>query len=319
MDLSIIIPIYNEEENLKLLLSRLTATIDRIKTELVEQLEHEFLFVNDGSNDQSLAILKEMSQNDSHCSYINFSRNFGHQNAVSAGLDYAKGQAVVIIDGDLQDPPEFIFDLYQKYKTGYDVVYAQRILRKGEGVFKKQTASFYYKLIKKITNISIPVNTGDFRLIDRKVVRVLRKMPEKNKFIRGQVAWTGFRQVGLPYERDPRHRGETSYTFGRMTKFALDGITAFSDLPLKLATYMGFLAAFIALIVTIYTLYSQYVIGATVKGWTSLMIAVLFIGGVQLLCIGLIGEYLIRLTTNIRNRPLYVVESTNILPDHEVS
>ncbi|MEZ5006763.1 MAG: glycosyltransferase family 2 protein [Chitinophagales bacterium] len=313
MELSIVIPIYNEEENIPLIYNKLLEVMDKLFENGTASFE--LIFINDGSIDRSLPLLKDIAANDKRVGYINFSRNFGHQIAVSAGIDYAKGNAIVIIDADLQDPPELIIDLYNKWKEGFEVVYAQRIARKGEGVFKKMTAKLFYKIIEKITSINIPVDTGDFRLIDRKIVEVLKDMPEKNKFLRGQIAWAGFNQVGIPYERDARHGGETGYTFRKMLRLALDGITAFSDFPLKIATMVGFTAFLFSLGLIVYALWSNST-GGTVPGWTSLTIIVSFIGGVQLLCIGLIGEYIIRLINNIRNRPLYIIESSNLLPEH---
>jgi glycosyltransferase involved in cell wall biosynthesis len=318
MELSVVIPVFNEAENIAAIYARLLKVMKSIFKEDSSLNDFEFIFINDGSTDNSFEIIKTLAAQNQSIGYINFSRNFGHQVAVSAGLDYASGKAIVIIDSDLQDPPELIVDLYNKWKTGYEVVYAQRIARQGEGWFKLVTAKIFYKIIGKITSISIPVDTGDFRLIDKKIVGVLRNMPEKDKFLRGQIAWAGFRQIGVPYERDPRHGGETGYTFRKMLGLALDGITAFSNFPLKIATMTGFLSFLFSIGILIYALYSRYV-GETVQGWTSLIIIVALIGGIQLLCIGLIGEYIIRLITNIRNRPLYIVESSNIIPDNETN
>lgn len=316
MELSVVIPVYNEEDNIPVMAERLAATVADMARKHPAVAACEFIFVNDGSRDRSLAVIREIAQRDKRVAYINFSRNFGHQVAVSAGLDYARGRAVVIIDGDLQDPPELIGQLYDKWKEGYEVVYAQRTVRQGETLFKKFTAKVFYTLISRITSIEIPVDTGDFRLIDHKIVHVLRHMPEKNKFLRGQIAWTGFRQIGLPYEREARHKGETGYPFRVMLRFALDGITAFSNLPLKIATWTGFFSFLFSGGMIVYALVSRFQ-GGTVQGWTSLIILVSLIGGLQLLCLGIIGEYIIRLITNIRNRPLYIVESANRLPASE--
>ena len=315
MELSILVPVFNEEENLKLIYERISNTIGVLKKQF-SSLTHEIIFINDGSKDNSLSIIKGLKEKDSCIGYLNFSRNFGHQIAVSAGLDYATGNAVVIIDADLQDPPELIEKLYKKWKEGFEVVYAQRIDRQGESFFKKGTAKLFYNLIARITSIEIPVDTGDYRIIDKRIVHVLRDMPEKNKFLRGQIAWAGFRQIGIPYEREARHKGETGYTFKVMLRFALDGITGFSDLPLKIATVVGFLSFIFSLGLIGYALWSKF-IGGVVQGWTSITIIVALIGGLQLLCIGIIGEYIIRLIKNIRNRPLYILESSNICPDHE--
>ncbi|MCP4120615.1 MAG: glycosyltransferase family 2 protein [Bacteroidetes bacterium] len=315
MELSIIIPVYNESDNIIPMFERIEATMDRLKDKFPASSDYEVVYVNDGSTDDSLIAIMNLVGSNDHVGYINFSRNFGHQIAVSAGLDHVRGKAVVIIDGDLQDPPELIEELFTKWEEGYEVVYAQRTVRQGEGIFKKVSAKMFYKLITKITSVEIPVDTGDFRLVDQKIVDVLRNMPEKNKFLRGQIAWTGFRQIGVPYEREARHKGETGYPFRVMLRFALDGITAFSHLPLKIATWTGFIAFMFAIGMIIYALYAQFT-GGTVQGWTSTIILVAFIGGLQLFCLGIIGEYIIRLITNIRNRPLYIIESSNVIPKY---
>jgi len=316
MELSIIIPVYNESDNIIPMFERIEATMDRLKDKFPASRDYEVVYVNDGSTDDSLITIINLVGSNDHVGYINFSRNFGHQIAVSAGLDHVRGKAVVIIDGDLQDPPELIEELFTKWEEGFEVVYAQRTVRQGEGVFKKVSAKIFYKLITKITSVEIPVDTGDFRLVDQKIVDVLRNMPEKNKFLRGQIAWTGFRQIGVPYEREARHKGETGYPFRVMLRFAMDGITAFSHLPLKIATWTGFIAFMFAIGMIIYALYAQFT-GGTVQGWTSTIILVAFIGGLQLFCLGIIGEYIRRLITNIRNRPLYIIESSNVIPKYD--
>lgn len=307
-DISIVIPIYNEEGNIFLLHERLTSVMEQLGA------SYELVFVNDGSKDQSISLIKQLAEKDSRVKYINFSRNFGHQIAVTAGLDLASGNAVVIIDADLQDPPELIADLYQKLKEGFQVVYAKRKQREGETFLKKLTAKLFYRTLKKITSVEIPVDTGDFRIMDRKVVDVLKAMPEKNKFLRGQISWIGFKQTFVEYDRNERFAGKTGYTYRKMFRFAMDGITSFSDFPLKVASVLGFAVSGISFLIMIYTLYVRFVNGHYVEGWTSLMISVLFIGGVQLICIGMIGEYLSRMNDNIRNRPLYIVNETNIHP-----
>ncbi len=313
MDLSIIVPVYNEEKNLHLLHKRMCSVVEQLKSELqLERFDYEFVLVNDGSRDQSLEVIKSLAKEDPHIVYINFSRNFGHQIAVSAGLDACIGDAVAIIDADLQDPPELIIDMYKKIQNGYQVAYAQREKREGEGFFKLITAKVFYKILKKITSIDIPLDTGDFRVIDRKVVDVLKEMPEQNKFLRGQIAWAGFNQIAIKYKRDPRHEGETGYTVKKMFNFAMDGITAFSNWPLKVATMAGFLASFLSIALIGYAIISRFILKQFVEGWTSIIICVLFIGGVQLLCLGVMGEYFVRLINNTRNRPLYIIESTNL-------
>lgn len=307
MDLSIIIPVYNEEANLPLMYNRLNAVMTDMGI-----VNYEYIFVNDGSVDASLSWLLEHAEKDEHVKYINFSRNFGHQIAVYAGADKSRGKAVVFIDGDLQDPPELIKELYAKFNTGYDVVYAKRKERKGESKFKLWTAKWFYKIIAKISSVEIPMNTGDFRIISNRVVHYLRQMPEQEKFLRGQISWIGFKQSYVEYDRDERNAGETGYTFKKMLSFAMDGITSFSTFPLKVATAAGFVVSFIALIVIVYALYSHYFLERTVTGWTSLIISVLFIGGVQLLTIGVIGEYIGRINNNVKNRPVYIIQDTNI-------
>jgi len=305
-DLSVIIPIYNEEGNIHKLFDRLSAVIAKLN------LQSELIFVNDGSKDQSIILIKELAKTQSNVHYIDFARNFGHQVAVSAGLDHCTGKSVVIIDADLQDPPELIYDLYQKWQEGFEVVYAKRRARDGESFLKKFTARTFYRMLKKITSINIPVDTGDFRLIDRKIVEVLKQMPEQQKFLRGQISWIGFRQTFVEYDRDARYAGKTGYTYKKMIRLALDGITSFSNLPLKFATLAGFFVSGIAFVMILYALYSRFITKDYVPGWTSLMLAVLFIGGVQLICIGIIGEYISRLSSNVRSRPLYIVNEKNI-------
>jgi len=239
VELSVVIPIYNEAAVLPELYER----IERAVAPVTER--YELIFVNDGSKDHSLFELLKRAEENPRVFYINFSRNFGHQIAVTAGLDVARGKAVVIIDGDLQDPPELIVDLYRKYQEGYQVVYAKRAERKGESAFKKITAKLFYRVLRKITAIDIPLDTGDFRLVDRKVVDYLKQMPEQNKFLRGQIAWLGFKQTHVLFRRDERKYGKTGYSLGKMLRFAADGITSFSDRPLQLVTRLGFLISFV--------------------------------------------------------------------------
>lgn len=307
MDLSVIIPIYNEEGNIKLLHERLTSVVQQMPID-----DYEFIFVNDGSKDASMALLLELSQLDSHIKYIDFSRNFGHQIAVSAGLDVTRGDSVVIIDADLQDPPELIIEMYEKRKEGFEVVYAKRRKRQGESFFKKITAKMFYRTLARITSLDIPLDTGDFRLMDKKIVEIMRKMPEQNKFLRGQISWIGFNQTYVEYDRASRHAGNSGYPLSKMLRFALDGITAFSDYPLRLATVSGFVVSGIAFLMMIYALVSRLIWEDYQPGWASIILAVLFIGGIQLLSIGVIGEYVNRIAANVRNRPLYVVRDSNV-------
>ena len=304
--ISIVVPLYNEEKNIRLMYDRLVSSILKITSNF------EIIYVNDGSKDNSFLELVKLSNEDERVKYINFSRNFGHQIAVTAGLDYSKGAAVVIIDGDLQDPPEVIPEMYALYKEGFEVVYGQRLIRKGESFLKKITAKYFYRILKKITNINIPVDTGDFRLIDRKIVNDLKNMPEQNKFLRGQIAWLGYRQTSIFFERDERKFGETGYPFSKMLKFALDGITGFSDVPLQFVTKTGIFISFISFLVILYAIFSHFILERTITGWTSLIISSMFIGGVQLISVGIIGEYISRINKNVQNRPLYIVSETNI-------
>jgi dolichol-phosphate mannosyltransferase len=306
MEISAIVPSYNEEKNVPLIYKRLTDTLSKISD------KYEIIFVNDCSKDSTLSVIKQISEEDSHVKYISFSRNFGHQIAVSAGLDMCKGNAVVIIDGDLQDPPELILEMYKKYQEGYKVVYAKRKTREGETWFKKATAKLFYRFLAAMTSIEIPVDVGDFRLIDKVIVNHLRNMPEKSKYIRGQISWIGYKQTFVEYHRDARLYGKTNYPLKKMLRLAFDGITAFSDKPLKMASAIGIISAILSLLAIVYALISHFIFDSAVSGWTSLIISVLFIGGVQLITIGIIGEYIARINNDVRNRPLYIIEEENI-------
>ena len=312
MDYSVIIPIYNEEENIALLFDRLETVMGQLNSSV------EYIFVNDGSVDRSMSLIKGLSAQKGAVKYIDFSRNFGHQIAVSAGLDLCVGKRVVIIDADLQDPPELILEMASKMDEGFEVVYAQRRSRKGESIFKKITASAFYKILRGITSIDIPLNTGDFRMMDFRIVEVLRGMPEKNKFLRGQISWIGFRQTYVEFDRSERNAGETGYPLKKMLRFALDGITAFSDAPLKFVFSMGVFVFVLSFVLIIYALISWLFFESTVQGWSSLMISILFIGGVQMIGIGIIGEYISRIGNNVKERPLYVVRETNIKEEENV-
>lgn len=305
-DISVIIPIYNEEKIIPELYQRLRDSVLKVSP------NYELIFVNDGSRDNSLYHLMQLAKTDSKVFFINFSKNFGHQIAVTAGLDHCSGDAVVIIDGDLQDPPELIPELYAKHREGYEVVYAKRAQRKGETFFKKATAKMFYRLLKKITSIDIPLDTGDFRLIDKKIVEYLRLMPEKNKFLRGQISWMGFRQTGVEFVREERKYGKTGYSLSKMINFAVDGITSFSDKPLRWVTNVGILVSLISFLIILYAVIAHFFLKQTITGWTSLIISSMFIGGVQLISIGIIGEYISRINKNVLNRPLYLIENTNI-------
>ncbi len=305
IDLSVIIPIYNEEMNLVPMNNRIIAALSPLG------IPYEIVYVNDGSKDNSLPIIMGLSEENASVKYIDFSRNFGHQIAISAGLEHAIGERIVIMDGDGQDPPELIPELLKTSLEGFEVVYAKRKKRKGESFLKKLTAKLFYRFLANITQIEIPLDTGDFRLIHRKVQKVLLNMPEQHKYLRGQIAWIGFNSTFVEYDREERMGGNTKFTYGKMMRFATDGISGFSNWPLKVATMLGFAVSGIAFMLIIYSLYQKF-FGFTEVGWTSLHISVLFLGGVQLLGIGILGEYLGRVSENVKNRPTYIVKNSNI-------
>lgn len=297
---SIVAPVFNEEETLPHFYERVV--------KIMEQLDESFelLLINDGSRDRSYHIIQELHERDPRVHAIDFSRNFGHQIAISAGLDHAKGQAVIIMDTDLQDPPEVIPDLAARWKEGAEVVYAQRARRLGESRFKLLTASAFYRLIGRITSVNIPRDTGDFRLMDRRVVDVLIKMREQHRFMRGLSAWVGFRQEAVKYERHERFAGETKYPLSKMIRFSMDAITSFSHVPLKLATTFGFFLAGLSLLGIIIAAIARIFFGV-ITGQASTLVLVLFLGGVQLIFLGILGEYLGRIYDEVRSRPLYIV------------
>ena len=301
--LSIVIPCYNEEEVIGETLKRLA----QFRAGITD-LRVEFVFIDDGSKDQTRALLKAAALSNPEIRIIGFARNFGHQIAVSADVDAARGDAVVPIDADLQDPPEVVHEMIAKWREGYDVVYGVRTERPGESAFKLATARGFYRLLNKLSDVPIPLDTGDFRLMSRNVVDVLRAMPEKDRFVRGMVSWIGFKQTALPYRRAERFAGETKYPLRKMLKFATDGIMSFSSKPLQLAIGLGVTAALMALLGIIYAIVMRVFTSTWVEGWTALMIAVLFIGGVQLLCVGILGEYIGRIYSEIKRRPLYIVQ-----------
>jgi dolichol-phosphate mannosyltransferase len=303
--ITVLVPIYNEAQNLPHLYRRLTQVLQHIGQ------PYELLLINDASKDESYQLIRQLAQADSRVKYINLSRNFGQQIALCAGIDACRGKYVVIIDADLQDPPELLPEMYHKLLSGYEVVFARRRKRKGERFFKTLTARLFYRFFRWVSPIDIPLDTGDFRIIDRKVVHALRRMPEQHKFLRGQVAWMGFRQTFIEYDRDPRFAGKTGYTLNKMFRLAMDAITSFSNAPLRLATWMGIVVSAIAFLLILYVLYSRFVLKDYVQGWTSIMISVLFLGGIQLICLGILGEYISRMNQNLRNRPLYLVQESN--------
>lgn len=306
IDLSIVVPLYNEEGNVRALLDRIVGIAGR----LPGVQRYEIVLVNDGSRDATLVKIREEMQRRPDILLVNLSRNFGHQIAATAGLDVAQGQAVVLMDGDLQDPPELIEQFMERWRAGYDVVYAVRRTRKGESALKLFTASLFYRTIKRLTNVSIPVDTGDFRLMSRRVVDALKRSRERHRFLRGMVSWIGFNQTGVEYDRDERLSGETKYPLSKMLKFAIDGITSFSDVPLRFASYLGFCvsaAAFIYAIVIIIFKAFHFGTPEFARGWSSTMVVILFLGGVQLIGIGILGEYIGRINDEVKARPLYLI------------
>ena len=300
--ISVIIPLYNEELNIDAIYKRLNDVM------ILLNQDYEFYFINDGSSDNTLALVKELSQKNPKVHYKSFSRNFGHQNAVSAGIDSVSSDCTIIIDADLQDPPELIPEMIAKWQEGYKVVYAQRKERKGESIFKKLTAKIFYRILRKLSEVEIPLDTGDFRLIDKKVVEVMRLMPEKNKYLRGMIAWSGFKQIGIQYVRDKRYAGKSNYPLKKMMQFALNGIVSFSSYPLVLAAYFGFFITILSLIFSAVVLYHKLFTDNTVPGWTSLILVILFLGGINLICIGFLGLYISRISNDVKNRPVYIIE-----------
>jgi dolichol-phosphate mannosyltransferase len=298
---SIVAPIFNELDNLPELYRRVQEVMSATKG------TWELVLVDDGSTDGSTERILELAKQDRHVRPVIFARNFGHIVAITAGWDYARGDAVVILDADLQDPPEVIPDLIAKWRDGYEVVYAVRAEREGETWFKKMTAALFYRIIYSITDIKIPMDTGDFRLMDRKVVDVLKTMHERHRFPRGMSAWVGFRQIGVPYKRSARYTGVTKYPFNKMVKLALNAITGFSFFPLQLATYFGFAAAGLAIIAIPVVIIMRLAGHGAFLGQATTLIAVLFLGGVQLIFLGVLGEYLGRIYDEVKGRPLYIV------------
>ncbi len=300
--LSVVVPCFNEEEIVRDTNRRLEAALGQAP------VNYEIIYVDDGSSDSTAELLRQLQQSDDRIRVIRFSRNFGHQMAITAGLEHVAGDAAVIIDADLQDPPEVILGFVQKWMDGYDVVYGVRADREGETAFKLWTAKAFYRCIARLSDTRIPLDTGDFRLMDRRVVNALLEMPERDRFVRGMVSWLGFSQVGVSYHREARTAGTTKFSFLKMLRFAMDGIFSFSVLPLRIATWIGFAASGIAIVGIIVAVIERLLgVHGLVKGWTSILIAVLFIGGVQLICMGIIGEYVGRTYGESKRRPLYVL------------
>jgi dolichol-phosphate mannosyltransferase len=301
--ISLVVPVYNESAGLRAFHERAVKALAALPG-----ASFEIVYVDDGSADDSFAQLARFAADDARVCVVKLSRNFGHQIAITAGLDRARGDCVVVIDADLQDPPEVIARMVEKWREGFDVVYGVRTRRRGDGVMKRVTASAFYRLLDRITGIDIPRNAGDFRLMSRRAQGELNQLREKDRFVRGLVAWIGFRQAGVAYERDERYAGETKYPLRKMVMFALDGITSFSSAPLKLATWLGYATSLLAFLY-LASVFVQRFLGMTVPGWATIMVALLFLGGVQLICLGIIGEYLGRVFNEIKPRPIYVVDT----------
>jgi dolichol-phosphate mannosyltransferase len=298
---SIVVPVYNEIESLEELHTRLEIVLDSLES------PWELILVDDGSTDGSTEEILRIADQDQRVKPVIFARNFGHQIAITAGLDYSQGDAVIVIDADLQDPPEVISDFVEKWKEGYEVVYGVRSEREGEGWFKRSTASLFYRMIYRITDVKIPLDSGDFRLMDRQAVNILNKMRERHRFPRGMAAWIGFRQIGIPYRRAARFAGTTKYPFRKMFRLALDAVTGFSYFPLQLATYLGFICAGVSAIAIPVVIAMRLTGSQAFLGQATTLIAVLFLGGVQLISLGILGEYLGRLYDESKGRPLYIV------------
>lgn len=299
--LSVVVPAFNEEEVLPEFHGRLSGVLSTMP------FESEIVFVNDGSTDGTLEVMQALRAKDARIALVDLSRNFGKEIALSAGLEHAQGDAVVVIDADLQDPPEVIPELVRHWREGYDVVYAQREARAGEGAVKKMTAHAFYRVINLLTKVRIPEDTGDFRLLSRRAVDSLCELKEQHRFMKGLFAWIGYPQKAVKYKRAPRHAGKTKWNYWRLWNFALEGITSFSITPLKLASYLGLTTALIAFIFAVYVIYKTLVYGDPVRGYPSLIVIVLFLGGMQLMAIGVIGEYIGRIFNETKNRPLYFV------------
>ncbi|AFY39067.1 glycosyl transferase family 2 [[Leptolyngbya] sp. PCC 7376] len=300
---SVVIPVFNEEENLHELYKRLAQVFEQLDSKA------EVIFVDDGSKDSSLKILDELNQKDPRIHYVSLARNFGHQIAVTAGLNYAQGDAVIIMDSDLQDPPELISELIGQWRQGYHVVYAQRISRSQENWFKKLMAFGFYRILNRFTDVAIPTDTGDFCLMSREVVNIINSMPERNRYIRGLRAWVGFPQTSVKFHRDPRFAGEVKYTFRKSLSLAIDGIISLSRKPLKMATYLGLTTAVIAMIMMVLVLFWRLTDAPNqLIGYTMITIAIFFLGAVQLICLGILGEYVGRIYDEVKQRPIYTVK-----------
>jgi polyisoprenyl-phosphate glycosyltransferase len=299
---SLIIPIYNEQETISEMYRRVSAVMDRLDGET------ELVLINDGSRDKSLSMMRELHQRDQRVCYLSFARNFGHQIAVTAGLNFVRGQVIIILDADLQDPPELVPDMLEKWRQGYQVVYAQRTKRRKESWFKRFMAYSFYRILKSLADVDIPTDTGDFCLMDRSVVDLLNQMPERNRYIRGLRSWVGFQQTAIQFERDPRFAGEVKYTFRKSLSLAINSLVSFSRVPLRIASYMGLISAAFSIVMACLVLYWRLVEpDSPVTGFATIAIAVFFIGSVQLICIGILGEYIGRIYEEVKGRPLYTL------------
>lgn len=303
--ISVVLPCLNEEKNIRKIYEKLVKVSLKLKNYVFE-----FIFVNDGSKDNTEKEIIKLNKKDNRVKLISFSRNFGHQIAISAGIDYAQGSAVIIMDADLQHPPEIIPSLIKKYEQGYDIVYTVRKLRQGESRFKLWTAELFYRLIKRISEIEIPYNSGDFRLINRKVAEVLKKIRERNRFLRGLNAWVGFKQTAVYYVSHPRQYGETKYSLLKMIKLALDAITSFSSLPLKIVSSLGLIFVLVSFLLVAYALVAKIYFKNTIPGWASLFILFSFFTGIQFTILGIYGEYIARIYEEVKKRPLYIIDKT---------
>ena len=299
--LSIVVPVYNEQEVIDETFKRLSAVFKDYFMNI------EYIFINDGSKDNTYFKLGEIAKNNPEVRIINFARNFGHQIAITAGMDYAKGDAVVIIDADLQDPPEVILQMVEKWQEGYEVVYGKRLKRDGETFFKKFTAKMFYRFLDSMTDVKLPVDVGDFRLIDRKVCDAMKSLPERSRYVRGLVSWVGFKQTSVEYKREKRFAGETKYPLKKMIKLACDGIFSFSYKPLKLATFAGMLVSAFSFVYLIVVLIQKFVKNDVASGWASSMAVSLFFNGVMLIVLGIMGEYVGRIYEEVKARPLYII------------
>ncbi len=301
IEISVIIPLYNESENIEYLFTRLNSVLNELKT------SYEIICINDGSQDDTLEKLIDYNQKNAAIKVINLSRNFGKEIALTAGIDYASGAAIVPIDADLQDPPELIIKLIDKWREGYDVVYATRRSRRGETWLKRATAKAFYQTIGKMSPVPIPSNTGDFRLLDRRVVEAVKKLPERTRFMKGLFAWVGYKQTSVLFDREPRHSGNSNWSYWQLWNFALDGIISFSFLPLKVWSYIGVTISLVSLFYALFLVVRTLIFGVDVPGYASLMVAILFLGGVQLITLGVLGEYLGRVYEEVKGRPLYFI------------